>query len=343
MTADLHQSAEQWMRELEVSNRPPPSFMAKERVVTEKMRAILVEWLFCVHGEKHNYYTNEAQNLAQDREIIHACVNYLDRFLGAQRGGPMMVAITTKNLQQLGLTCFWIALKIHMNIAQERWDVPDLQYLCDGSFPGKRSWTTMEACVARTLDWRFTVATPDFFIKAWRTQDLGRPPLYWHSVALMVDLAMLDYEFCALAYVPSLVVACAMLLLCEDDYEVECVYRLSGYEAVSGGKVLQGAQALFAALKRVQEPHVPKNSILKAYAKTGTAPLATILAGVAWDFLDPDVAVVTAPILTDSVEAVKKKQWRRIAIAKNIMSVVMVIDDRTGVGDIVTDPIIIVD
>ncbi|PRT54512.1 G2/mitotic-specific cyclin-4 [Wickerhamiella sorbophila] len=93
MVAEYADEIFQYMRELESSMRPDPSYMAQQREIQWSMRSILIDWLVQVH---HRF------NMLP--ETLFLCINYIDRFLTAK-------VVSLSKLQLVGAVALFLAAK----------------------------------------------------------------------------------------------------------------------------------------------------------------------------------------------------------------------------------------
>jgi hypothetical protein len=116
----------------------------RETGISARMRAILIDWMWDVHG-KYRLYP----------ETMYLAVSLLDRYL--QR-----VSVHRGNLQLLGLTALFLATK-----HEECWspDKEALAALTDNAY-SPRQILEMEASLLRTLAFRCAAPTPHHFLCA---------------------------------------------------------------------------------------------------------------------------------------------------------------------------------
>ncbi|XP_051138738.1 G2/mitotic-specific cyclin-1-like [Andrographis paniculata] len=160
-------------------------YMDSQPEISEKMRAILVDWLVQVH---------EKFELSQ--ETLYLTINILDRYLAAK--------ITSRGeLQLVGLSSMLIASKY-----EEIWapEVEDLVGIADRAYSNKQI-LVMEKRILGELEWMLTVPTPYVFlvrfIKASQTESDVENMVYF-----LAELGMMNYS--TLIYCPSMIAASAV-------------------------------------------------------------------------------------------------------------------------------------
>jgi cyclin B len=116
--------------------------MAHQTDINEKMRAILVDWLFEVH-----------QKFKLKPETLYLTVNIIDRFLERK-------LVVRQKLQLVGVTAMLLASKYEEIYAPE---VRDFVYITDKAYT-REQILAMEAQMLNTLDFRITVPTAFVFL-----------------------------------------------------------------------------------------------------------------------------------------------------------------------------------
>uniref|UniRef100_A0A5F8GP13 Cyclin-A2 n=1 Tax=Monodelphis domestica TaxID=13616 RepID=A0A5F8GP13_MONDO len=90
---DYQEDIHLYLRKMEVKYKPKVGYMMKQPVITNHMRAVLVDWLVEA-GEEYSF-----QN-----ETLHLAVNYIDRYLSS-------VLVSRGKLQLVGTAAMFIASK----------------------------------------------------------------------------------------------------------------------------------------------------------------------------------------------------------------------------------------
>lgn len=167
-------------------------YMARQKELSMKMRAILVDWLVDVH-----------QRFDLRRETLHLAVNVADRFLEK-------VSVSRRRLQLVGVTALFIAAKyeeIYMPPVQ------DFVAITDSSYDVLEIYG-MEARILNELGFRITVPTALPFlsrcIKAASAESGCKTEKLTHAAQYIVELGLQDCTM--LKFRPSLRAAAAVRL-----------------------------------------------------------------------------------------------------------------------------------
>ncbi|XP_010437448.1 PREDICTED: cyclin-B2-2-like [Camelina sativa] len=163
----------------------PQDYMAQQFDITDRMRAILIDWLIEVHDKF------ELMN-----ETLFLTVNLIDRFLSKQ-------AVARKKLQLVGLVALLLACKY------EEVSVPivdDLVVISDKAYT-KNDVLEMEKIMLSTLQFNMSLPTQYPFLKRFLKAAQSDKKLDILASFLM-ELALVDYEM--LRYPPSLLAATAV-------------------------------------------------------------------------------------------------------------------------------------
>ncbi|CAA7035682.1 unnamed protein product [Microthlaspi erraticum] len=163
----------------------PLDYMAQQFDITDKMRAILIDWLIEVHDKF------ELMN-----ETLYLTVNLIDRFLSKQ-------AVARKKLQLVGLVALLLACKY------EEVSVPiveDLVVISDKAYT-RQDVLEMEKIMLNTLQFNMSLPTQYPFLKRFLKAAQSDKKLEILASFLM-ELALVDYEM--LRHPPSLLAASAV-------------------------------------------------------------------------------------------------------------------------------------
>lgn len=163
----------------------PQDYMEQQFDITDKMRAILIDWLIEVHDKF------ELMN-----ETLYLTVNLIDRFLSKQ-------AVVRKKLQLVGLVALLLACKY------EEVSVPiveDLVVISDKAYT-RNDVLEMEKIMLNTLQFNMSLPTQYPFLKRFLKAAQSDKKLEILASFLM-ELALVDYEM--LRYPPSLLAASAV-------------------------------------------------------------------------------------------------------------------------------------
>ncbi|KAL6578267.1 hypothetical protein OROMI_010595 [Orobanche minor] len=163
----------------------PPTYMAHQFDINERMRAILIDWLIEVH------YKFELME-----ETLYLTVNIIDRFLAIQ-------PVLRKKLQLVGVTAMLLACKY------EEVSVPivdDLIVISDKAYCRKEI-LDMEKMMINTLQFNLSLPTPYSFMRRFLKAAQSDKTLELLSF-FIVELCLVEYEM--LRFSPSLLAAAAV-------------------------------------------------------------------------------------------------------------------------------------
>ncbi|XP_069557776.1 cyclin-A2 [Brachyistius frenatus] len=182
--AEIHN----YLREMEMKNRPKAGYMKKQPDITNSMRAILVDWLVEV-GEEY-----KLQN-----ETLYLAVNYIDRFLSS-------MSVLRGKLQLVGTAAMLLASKFEEIYPPE---VAEFVYITDDTYT-KKQVLRMEHLVLKVLS--FDLAAPtinQFLTQYFLNQSVGKQV---ESMAMYLgELSLVDCDP-FLKYVPSQMAAAVYVL-----------------------------------------------------------------------------------------------------------------------------------
>ncbi|XP_033973304.1 G2/mitotic-specific cyclin-B2-like isoform X1 [Trematomus bernacchii] len=175
-----------YLHVLEVEQAVRPNYM-QHYEITERMRAVLVDWLVQVHSRFQ---------LLQ--ETLYLTVAVLDRFLQVQ-------PVSRRKLQLVGVTAMLVACKYEEMYAPE---VGDFAYITDSAFT-KAQILEMEQLILRTLNFELGRPLPLHFLR--RASKVGNSDVERHTLAkYLMELTLLDYHM--VHYRPSEIAAASLAL-----------------------------------------------------------------------------------------------------------------------------------
>ncbi|XP_060924500.1 G2/mitotic-specific cyclin-B2 [Limanda limanda] len=155
--------------------------------ITERMRALLIDWLVQVHSRFQ---------LLQ--ETLYLTVAVLDRFLQVQ-------PVSRRKLQLVGVTSMLVACKYEEMFAPE---VGDFAYITDNAFT-KSQILEMEQLILRRLNFQLGRPLPLHFLR--RASKVAQADVEGHTLAkYLMELTLLDYHM--VHFRPSEVAAAALCL-----------------------------------------------------------------------------------------------------------------------------------
>lgn len=120
------------MRKREQFHRADDDYISRQRSISKRMRATLIDWMFEV-----------GQEFVLKRETLHVAITLLDRYLSKVRD------VSKKELQLVGVAALWLAAKtkeIYPPKAQ------DMTFATDGAYSIKQL-LSMETKMLKTLDY----------------------------------------------------------------------------------------------------------------------------------------------------------------------------------------------
>ncbi|KAL3065957.1 hypothetical protein OYC64_015990 [Pagothenia borchgrevinki] len=175
-----------YLHVLEVEQAVRPNYM-QHYEITERMRAVLVDWLVQVHSRFQ---------LLQ--ETLYLTVAVLDRFLQVQ-------PVSRRKLQLVGVTAMLVACKYEEMYVPE---VGDFAYITDSAFT-KAQILEMEQLILRTLNFELGRPLPLHFLR--RASKVSNSDVERHTLAkYLMELTLLDYHM--VHYRPSEIAAASLAL-----------------------------------------------------------------------------------------------------------------------------------
>eukprot|EP00274_Cyanoptyche_gloeocystis_P006812 CAMPEP_0196652776 /NCGR_PEP_ID=MMETSP1086-20130531/2201_1 /TAXON_ID=77921 /ORGANISM="Cyanoptyche gloeocystis , Strain SAG4.97" /LENGTH=399 /DNA_ID=CAMNT_0041983547 /DNA_START=72 /DNA_END=1271 /DNA_ORIENTATION=- len=177
-----------YLKEREIQETCPSNYMSGQNDISEKMRAILVDWLVEVHLK-----------FKLVPETLHLTVNVIDRFL-AQR------PVTRQRLQLVGVTAMLISSKYEEIYAPE---VRDFVYISDKAYT-REEILEMESTMLNVLGFNLSVPTALMFLpRFFKVAGLEKKEIQ-ELTNYLVELTLQDYKY--LKYVPSHLAAASLYL-----------------------------------------------------------------------------------------------------------------------------------
>eukprot|EP01125_Pyxidicula_operculata_P011290 TRINITY_DN3696_c0_g1_i2.p1 TRINITY_DN3696_c0_g1~~TRINITY_DN3696_c0_g1_i2.p1 ORF type:complete len:343 (-),score=92.45 TRINITY_DN3696_c0_g1_i2:193-1221(-) len=171
----------------ELADRVSPDYMSNQADITEKMRAIMVDWLVEVH-----------RMFKLLPETLYLAANIIDRFLEKK-------PVSRDKLQLVGVTSMLIASKYEEIYAPE---CNDFVYISDGAY-SKEQILKMEQLILNTLNFNLTAPSPLHFLR--RYSKAANSDYTMHTLCkYLIELALLDVKL--LKYVPSEIAAASVYI-----------------------------------------------------------------------------------------------------------------------------------
>lgn len=175
-----------YLATVEKQFRVSANFLDK-KIVTSKMRSVLIDWLIQVHLKFH---------LLQ--ETMYLCVQIIDAYL-------MAVDVPKMQLQLVGVTAMFVASKYEEMYVPA---IDDFVYMTDNTYT-KAEIRTMEISILKQLDFMFCKPFPLHFLR--RFSKAGQADPKQHTLAkYFMELSLHCSEFSPLD--PSYLAACSLCL-----------------------------------------------------------------------------------------------------------------------------------
>lgn len=175
-----------YLSQVEKQYRVSANFLDR-KIVTTKMRAVLIDWLIQVHLKFH---------LLQ--ETLYLCVQIIDAYLQVQDVPKM-------HLQLVGVTAMFVASKYEEMYVPA---IDDFVYMTDNTYT-KAEIRHMEISILKTLNFMFCKPLPLHFLR--RFSKAGQADPKQHTLAkYFMELSLHDAEFSSLD--PSFLAASSLCL-----------------------------------------------------------------------------------------------------------------------------------
>jgi hypothetical protein len=131
-----------YLSQVEKQYRISPTFL-ENKIVTNKMRAVLIDWLIQVHSKFH---------LLQ--ETLYLCIQIIDAYL-------MVQDVPKMQLQLVGVTAMFVASKYEEMYVPA---IDDFVYMTDNTYT-KAEIRQMEISILKTLNFMFCKPLPLHFLR----------------------------------------------------------------------------------------------------------------------------------------------------------------------------------
>ena len=181
-------------------HQPNKDYMKLQDSISEKMRAILIDWIIEVHFQ-----------FKLLPETLFITINIVDRYLSETK-------IKKEQLQLIGVTALLIACKYEEVLTPE---IRDLEFITDNSFK-KREILDTEHSILSSLQFSLTVITPTILLgrfadkikKSYGDSQPNETLLLWNTLIFLakyiIELQLAEYRM--LQYTPSLLAAGSLYL-----------------------------------------------------------------------------------------------------------------------------------
>lgn len=186
LVAEYVKDVYEYLSQLEKQHRISPGFL-DHKIVTSKMRAVLIDWLVQVHLKFQ---------LLQ--ETLYLCVYIIDAYLQA-------VDVPKMQLQLVGVTAMFLASKYEEMFVPA---IDDFAYMTDNTYT-KQDIRQMEINILKTLKFLLCKPLPLNFLR--RFSKAGQAESIHHNMAkYFMELSLHDSEFSS--WDPSYLAACSLCL-----------------------------------------------------------------------------------------------------------------------------------
>ena len=220
---------------------PHPAYMSVQTDITERMRAILVDWLVDVHI-KFNLRS----------ETLYLTINVIDRFLST-------TDVPRTKLQLVGVTAMWIAAKFEEIYAP---DLSDLLYIVDNTYTAEEI-LNMEITILEQLQHNVATVTPLSFVE--RFAKIAGADKKTQTAALYVLERTLQ-EYSSLKFLPSTLAAAAVSVACRDMALPNWPEMLLQHTGLAGDSIVDAELMVLDYIQRAEQ------SSLKAVVRKYSGP-----------------------------------------------------------------------
>eukprot|EP00047_Mylnosiga_fluctuans_P020828 m.96820 g.96820 ORF g.96820 m.96820 type:complete len:368 (-) comp8646_c0_seq2:138-1241(-) len=254
-----------YMRDLEVRHATPENYLAssqRETCISEKMRAILVDWLAEVH-----------MRFKLLQETLFMTVDLVDRFLAVH-------PVQRNKLQLVGVTAMLIASKYEEMYPPE---VRDFVYIADNAY-SKAEIFQMEALMLRKLDFNLGTPLPLHFLR--RFSRACHADTQVHTLAkYFMEVKMMSYNM--IRFKPSETAAASIWIarkVCDASATwTPTLVHYSGYSEAAIEPCIAALQAELA--RSVESAHQAvrrKYASPKLYKASEMPELAAYIKSLQW-------------------------------------------------------------
>lgn len=241
LCAEYAQEIYQYMHQLERKFHVNPRYMSQRSIVTDKMRAILVDWLIQVH--------NRFRLL---QETLYITVSILDRFLS-------IYDPTKEELQLIGVSAMLLACKYEEMYCPE---ISDFVYITDNTYK-KGQIRKMEGVIFKQLE--FSVGKPLCLHFLRRNSKAGEVDGVKHTMAkYFMELSLVDYG--CMKFLPSEIAAAALYIAMKADDGSEWTPTCEYYSMYSESKLLPCARRLASLITKTLDGSARLKAVYNKYS-----------------------------------------------------------------------------
>ncbi|KAI0701965.1 cyclin-like protein, partial [Cytidiella melzeri] len=208
-----------YLKKVELTTMPNPTYMETQKDLAWKMRGILIDWLVQVHSRFRLL-----------PETLFLAVNIIDRFL-SQR------VVSLAKLQLVGITCMFIAAKVEEVVAPS---ATNFLYCADASYT-ETEILQAERYVLKTLDWNMSYPNPIHFLR--RVSKADEYNVHVRTIAkYLLEIQCLEWRL--LAAPPSLMAAASIWLARLILGQPEWTPNLAHYSSYSESQIIPTANLM---------------------------------------------------------------------------------------------------
>lgn len=229
-----------YLHQVERKFRVLPTFL-DNKLVTSKMRSILIDWLIQVHLKFHLL-----------NETLYLCVQIIDAYLEA-------VVVTKMQLQLVGVAAMFVACKYEEMYVPA---IEDFVYMTDNTYT-KTEIRQMEISILKTMNYMFSKPLPLHFLR--RFSKAGKADPKQHTLAkFFMELSLHDAEFSS--YDPSYLAACSLCLSFKLLEGPTWSRQLEFYTTYKTSKLISGMQKLAKVVFKAHENDYKYRAASNKYA-----------------------------------------------------------------------------
>jgi len=207
-----------YLNHMERKFRISPNFL-ENKIVTSKMRSVLIDWLIQVHLKFHLLH-----------ETLYLCVQIIDAYLEA-------MDVSKMQLQLVGVTAMFVASKYEEMYVPA---IEDFVYMTDNTYT-KSEIRQMEISILKTLNFMFGKPLPLHFLR--RFSKAGRADPKQHTLGkYFMELSLHDAEFSSMD--PSYLAAASLCLSFKLLNGPTWNRQLEYYSTYTTSKLIPGMQKL---------------------------------------------------------------------------------------------------
>jgi len=228
-----------YLSQVEKQYRISPTFL-DGKIVTTKMRAVLIDWLIQVHSKFH---------LLQ--ETLYLCIQIIDAYL-------MVQDVPKMQLQLVGVTAMFVASKYEEMYVPA---IDDFVYMTDNTYT-KAEIRQMEISILKTLNFMFCKPLPLHFLR--RFSKAGQADPKQHTLAkYFMELSLHDAEFSSMD--PSYLAASSLCLSFKLLNGADWNRTLEFYSTYKQSNLMAGMQRIAKLVLKASEPDYKYRAVVNKY------------------------------------------------------------------------------